>query len=182
MATAARATHLFHLKPLKLVCTASVASRPPGPAQSSPEDSHSAWFSFRGHVPRATLRRPGRHPFQELGGEGLTVGAVMPPGQRGGPPSRKSLEWVDTITIPCEERRVRLPTKVLMDRHSQDEWTEPFLAELLAYPEGSNDDVVAALTQLLWRSERVKAKWEAQERQGLLPVRFGRSRERMVMV
>ncbi|KKN69051.1 hypothetical protein LCGC14_0445230 [marine sediment metagenome] len=91
---------------------------------------------------------------------------VLPPGQRGGP---GHFEWVEQITIPCEERRVWLPSSDFLRRHNVEDWTDTFLNEMLAYPDGSNDDIVVALTQLLFHVEREKPAWDAEDAYALEP-------------
>ncbi len=107
--------------------------------------------------------------LQELAQEGLRVVPVLPPGQRGGP---GHFEWVEQITIPCEEGRVWLPSSDFLRKHNVDDWTDTFLNEMMSYPDGSNDDIVVALTQLLYHCEREKPAWDADEMMVTAPMRY----------
>lgn len=113
----------------------------------------------------------GQPAIQELRREGLRVESVLPVGQRGGP---ARMDWVETITIPCEEGRVWLPSREFLRKHNVDDWTETFLGEVLAFPERDNDDIVVALTQLLYHLERNRERWNFEESyQELGPMRWG---------
>ena len=113
----------------------------------------------------------GQPALQELKREGLRVEPVLPVGQRGGP---AQIDWVQTITIPCEEGRIWLPSHEFLRKHNVDDWTETFLGEVLAFPEGPNDDIVVALTQLLYHLERNRERWNFEESYAQLgPMRWG---------
>jgi predicted phage terminase large subunit-like protein len=108
----------------------------------------------------------GLQAFQELSRDPSVYGSVLPlqpAGQRGGPPSRQSMEWVDSVTVPFYDGRVWLPSKDFCLRHNIDDWTGEFLAEMLSYPEGRNDDIVVALTQVVHRLEEERLHWTRQE-------------------
>ena len=103
---------------------------------------------------------------------------VLPPGQRGGP---GRIDWVEQITIPLEECRLWLPTPDFLAGQGVEDWTGTFLTEMLSYPEGSNDDIVVALTQLLFHIERDRKRWEAEDRRRALgPMRWGDPAEQYV--
>lgn len=125
----------------------------------------------------------GQPALQELQEEykrdGLTwqrVIPVLPPGQRGGP---GQIDWVEQITIPLEDHRLWLPSLVFFEKHNMEPWTDTFLGEMLSYPEGSNDDIVVALTQLLFHIERDRKRWEDEDRRKALgPLHWGDPAER----
>ena len=48
---------------------------------------------------------------------------------------------------------------------------------MLSYPDGSNDDIVVAMTQLIYNVERGKHQYEVEERQDSKPLTYGRSLE-----
>jgi predicted phage terminase large subunit-like protein len=113
----------------------------------------------------------GQPVLQELAQENLRVIPVLPPGQRGGP---AHFEWVEQVTIPCEEGRVWLPSSDFLRRHNVEDWTDTFIDEMLAYPDGSNDDIVVALTQLLFHVERERPQWDVEAAyRALPPMRYG---------
>ncbi len=105
----------------------------------------------------------GQPALQELAAENMNVIGLAPPGQRGGPPGRNELEWVETITIPCEEGRVHLPSEQYMLARGDPNWVTVFLGELLSYPEGSNTDIVMAMTQFIFYMEKLRMKIRVQE-------------------
>ncbi|MCH7512102.1 MAG: hypothetical protein IIB19_07030, partial [Chloroflexi bacterium] len=109
------------------------------------------------------------------------VTGVLPPGQRGGPV--KDLEYVDQITVPCSEGRVLLPSNDFIEKHNMEDWRDIFISELIQYPDGQNDDIVMALTQLIYKVERERHEFEMMERERLVPqLTYGRSDERAALV
>ncbi|KKL76587.1 hypothetical protein LCGC14_2043420, partial [marine sediment metagenome] len=120
----------------------------------------------------------GQPVLQELAEEGLRVIPVLPPGQRGGP---GHIDWVEQITIPLEECRLWLPSDEFFRLHNVEPWADDFLTEMLSYPEGTNDDIVVALTQLLFHIERDRKRWEDEDRRRALgPVRWGDPAEQYI--
>ena len=119
----------------------------------------------------------GQPAVQELTGDASMYGnvvPVLPPGQRGGP---AQLDWVDQITPALDEGRLWLPSPEFSARKGTEDWVPQFLAEMLAYPEGSNDDIVVALTQLIYHVEREKHRFEMRDRNKLGPIRYGNPAE-----
>lgn len=106
---------------------------------------------------------------------------IQPRGQRGGP---QSLDYADQISVICEAKRVWLPSQEFLQRSQADDWPSVFLGEVLGFPDAANDDVVMALTQMLYELERWKGRWEHEELwRELGPVRYVTSgRERRVLV
>lgn len=115
-------------------------------------------------------------------GDGIYGGlrAVLPKGQRGGP---AILDFVEEVTIPCAEGRIWLPSTDFIQKHDMEDWRDVFLKELIQYPEGQNDDIVVALTQLLFVVEKNRREFEMMERELMVPqLAYGRSEEQAALV
>lgn len=137
---------------------------------------------FRVHTTVIEAKSTGQPAVQELSGAPSMYGEVvpvLPPGQRGGP---AQLDWVDQITPALDEGRLYLPAPEFSAKRGVDDWTPQFISEMLAYPDGSNDDIVVALTQLIYHVEREKHRFEVEERQDTKPLTYGRSLERRIQV
>ena len=137
---------------------------------------------FRVNTTVIEAKSTGQPAIQELTGDpGMygNVAPVLPPGQRGGP---AQLDWVDQITPALDEGRLWLPSPEFSAKRGTEDWVPQFLSEMLAYPEGSNDDIVVALTQLIYHVEREKHRFEMEERADTRPLTYGRSQERRILV
>ena len=119
----------------------------------------------------------GQPAVQELTGDASMYGnvvPVLPPGQRGGP---AQLDWVEQITPALDEGRLWLPSPEFSARKGTADWVPQFIDEMLSYPEGSNDDIVVAMTQLIYHVEREKHRFEMRDRNKLGPIRYGNPAE-----
>ena len=63
-----------------------------------------------------------------------------------------------------------------------EDWRDEFFKEMLGYPDGSVDDIVVAITQLVYLFEKEKYKFEAQERAGQRMLGYGTPTERAVAI
>ena len=109
------------------------------------------------------------------------IAPALPPGQRGGP--TKDAEYADQITVPVSEGRVWLPSNDFIEKHGMHDWRDQLLKEMIQFPDGANNDIPMALTQLIYAVERERHEFESMERERDVPqLAYGRSEERAAMV
>lgn len=82
----------------------------------------------------------------------------------------------------CQRRDVHLPSEVYCRRTGDASWLAEFENELFAYPDGTADDVVSALTQLVLFVEQERGRWERSRREREDGPSFGRTYKRKLAV
>lgn len=130
-------------------------------------------------------RSTGQSAVQELRKDPNFYGgivAVPPFGQRGGPPSRSELLFIESVTPPFQDRRFLIPDSAYFERHNMEDWRDEFFKEMLGYPDHLPDDIVVAITQLVYLFEKEKYRFEANERAGQRMLGYGMPTERAVAI
>ena len=102
--------------------------------------------------------------------------------KRGGPPSRSELLFIESVTPAFQDRRFLIPDSAYFERHNMEDWREVFFTEMLGYPDASIDDIVVAITQLVYLFETEKHRFERDERMGQRMLEYGKPTERAVAI